>query len=282
MTIKDSEEPTVKESATSKTTKRMLSSFLEHAAYWTGVAAVAFTAAAAVAGSLAWYFSTKLSDIKKAEFDTFRESSRKSISEAQARSAEANKTAAEANERAAVLEKQAAEARLELAKIDPINLPIRSIRADVWLVVRAIFFDWYFDKNSPILKGGAAAANVTLAGKELALVTLRQCIEFESNIWKEEGQPDGRTFQMSFFWPAGDWFSAQDVKYWIERNNASTAMLDKELIGMLISLPPTKEEKPVQILQSSCHVTINGMIRRDFSVPKSSSKSEIFCPIKTN
>jgi hypothetical protein len=94
MTIKNTAEPSIKESATSKTTKLMSSSFLQPAAYWTGVAAVAFTAVAAVAGSLAWYFSNKLSDIKKTEFDTFRESSQKSISEAQARSAEENARAA--------------------------------------------------------------------------------------------------------------------------------------------------------------------------------------------
>jgi hypothetical protein len=35
------------------------------------------------------------------------------------------------NKGAAKLEKEAAEARLESAKIDPLNLPISSIRADV-------------------------------------------------------------------------------------------------------------------------------------------------------
>jgi len=186
----------------------------------------------------------------------------------------------EQREKTAKLEKEATDARLELEKIDPLNAPIRSIRADVWLVVRADFFEWYFKKNDPVLKGGGRAVSVTLAGKEGALVVLHECTDFESMPWAEQGQPDGRTFQMSFAWPVGDWFSAQDVKYWVERNNASTAMLDRELVGAVISLPPAKEEKPAEILQSSCMVTINGSIRRNFSVPKASVAHSIFCPIK--
>jgi|SRR6266480_820564 len=187
-----------------------------------------------------------------------------SIGEANTKAAEANKAAADANERAVILDKKAAEARLELAKIDPLNLPIRSIRADIFLIVRGEFFDWHFD-TGPVLKGGASGVNVSINGKDGALVRL-QCNEFESipaATTPNKGDIDGRTFSMSFVWP-------------------TTAMLDKELVGVLISLPPTKDdpEKPADILQSSCVVTINGSIRRNFSVPKSSMTYNIFCPIK--
>src|SRR5206468_509270 len=144
---------------------------------------------AAVAGVLTWYFSSKLANAKDAAFNRFKEESKTAVAAANEKAAEANKAAAEANERAAILDKKAAEARLQLAKIDPLNLPIGSIRADVWLVVRADFFEWYFD-NNPVLKGGAVAASVTLAGNEGALLVLHECPEFESMIWKEEGQPD--------------------------------------------------------------------------------------------
>src|SRR5262245_17337946 len=72
--------------------------------------------------------------------------------------------------------------------------------------------------------------------------------------------------------------------YWIERNNASTAMLDKEMVGAVIRLPPPKDnaDKPSQILHSSCILTINGSIRRNFSVPKSAKAVNIFCPVKTD
>jgi len=188
---------------------------------------------------------------------------------------------AETKERTAKLEKEAAYARLELAKIAPLNLPVTSIKADVFLLVRGDFFEWYFNKDDPVLKGGARSVSVSLAGKEIALAIL-QCSEFES-IPANTGileKIDGRTFSMSFAWPIGDWFAAQPIKYWIERENASTAMLDKELIGAVIPLPPLKAEKPCEILQSSFFITINGSIRRDFSVPKSSATSNIFCPVK--
>src|SRR5713101_8111682 len=131
-----------------------------------------------------------------------------SIGEANTKAAEANKAAADANERAAKLEKDAAEARLELAKIDPLNLPIRSIRADIFLIVRGDFFDWHFDKGD-VLKGGGRSVNVSLEGKSGALVEL-QCNEFESLLWVSPGQqaPDGRTFSMSFVWPKSDFDTA--------------------------------------------------------------------------
>jgi hypothetical protein len=94
-----------------------------------------------------------------------------SIGEANTKAAEANKGAADANERAAILDKKAAEARLELAKIDPVNLPRRSIRADIFLVVRADFLDWHFDKGE-VLKGGARSISVSIDGKSGALVRL--------------------------------------------------------------------------------------------------------------
>jgi hypothetical protein len=50
--------------------------FLESASYWTGVFAVGLTAAAAVAGVLTWYFSSKLSNAKDAAFDRFKEESK--------------------------------------------------------------------------------------------------------------------------------------------------------------------------------------------------------------
>src|SRR5436309_17084 len=110
MTIKNIAEPTIAKSANRIASNRM-SSFLESASYWAGIAAVGLTAAAALAGSFAWYFSHKLSDKKDSEFNSFRESSRVAISEAQARSAEANARAAEAN-------KIAEEERLARVKLE--------------------------------------------------------------------------------------------------------------------------------------------------------------------
>jgi hypothetical protein len=106
------------------------------------------------------------------------------------------------------------------------------------LVVRADFFE-YFDNANPVLKGGASATNFSFESMDRSgsLLTLHESTDFESMFWEEEGKRVGRTFKMSFVWPAGDWFSGQsEFKYWIERTNASTAMLDKDLSGVLISL----------------------------------------------
>ncbi len=184
------------------------------------------------------------------------------------------------NERAAKLEKDAAEARLELAKLDPLNLPIKSVTAEVFLMVRGDFHDWPFPNE--MLK---TSVHVSLCSKEIALVMLR-CVACESfPIMTSPAEPnatqanlDGRFFSMSFAWPSSDWIDAQDFKYWIDLNNASTSMLDTEMVAAVISIPPLKSES-AEVLQSSCVVTINGSIRRKFAVPKSFPKTgSIVCP----
>ena len=55
----------------------------------------------------------------------------------------------ETRERTAELEKEAADARLELARIDPINLPIKSLKADVSIVASGKFFEKSFSPPPP-------------------------------------------------------------------------------------------------------------------------------------
>jgi hypothetical protein len=81
----------------------MSGSFLNWAAYWTGIATVGFTALAAVFGVFAWYFSLKASDVKDEQLSKFQTESKVAI-------ANANADAAKANE-------EAAKARLELEQI---------------------------------------------------------------------------------------------------------------------------------------------------------------------
>jgi hypothetical protein len=56
---------------------------------------VGLTAAAALAGVLTWYFSSRLSNAKDAAFDRFKEESKVAVAEATARAAEANRIAEE-------------------------------------------------------------------------------------------------------------------------------------------------------------------------------------------
>ena len=73
--------------------KIMSSSLIESAAFWFGVVTVAATAIAALAGSLSWYFSYKVSSAKDAALLRFQTESKVAISAADARAAEANEKA---------------------------------------------------------------------------------------------------------------------------------------------------------------------------------------------
>jgi hypothetical protein len=179
------------------------------------------------------------------------------------------------------LNERTAQARLELAKIDPMNVPIRSLTAEVFLIIRGEWYDWYFT-DSP-LSVSKKSADVSIYSKTGALVTMR-CTAFESfqylaKVSEDESKVVGRTFSMSFVWPSSDWMDAQSnplFRNWVERNNASTAMLDKESIAAGISIPPTKGDMEIEM--ASCVVTINGSIQRRF-VPASpvQKQGEIMC-----
>ena len=97
MTIAKMAQDTKTSAAPAATQNRMSESFLTTAASWAGFFAVGFTAAAAVSGLAAWYFSGELSKMNAAKLAAFQEESRTTIASADARSAEANQKAAEAN-----------------------------------------------------------------------------------------------------------------------------------------------------------------------------------------
>jgi hypothetical protein len=102
--------------------------FLESASYWTGVFAVGLTAAAAVAGLLTWYFSSKLANVREAAFNRFKEESKVAVASANEKAAEATARAAEANRIAE--EEKLARVKLE-ARLAPRLLPGESQQAVV-------------------------------------------------------------------------------------------------------------------------------------------------------
>jgi len=87
-------------------TSPMSLSFLEFASWWTGVATLVFTGAAALAGVFAWFFSTKLSEIKEAEATRFQSEARVSIAKAEENAAELRVRAASAEARLLELRKR--------------------------------------------------------------------------------------------------------------------------------------------------------------------------------
>jgi hypothetical protein len=105
--------------------------FLESASYWAGVLAVGLTAAAAVAGVLTWYFSSKLANVKDAAFERFKEESKVAV-------ASANEKAAEATARAAEANRIAEEEKLARVKLETRLAPRRLSAESQEAVVNAI------------------------------------------------------------------------------------------------------------------------------------------------
>lgn len=188
--------------------------------------------------------------------------------------------AGKANERAAGLEKEAAQAKLELARIDPTNLPIKSLRADVYLVIEGSFSEPVAKLSDDNAKG---AFSVSLRGRQGSLCSLI-CTDLTRHLTMKT-EPDGAgglrevlTGQMisaTFHWPAADWITLHKVvKSWIERTNASATALDKELGGLSLILP-LGDSSDAKVVQGSCRMTINGVLQRDFLVPPSTNGREL-------
>jgi hypothetical protein len=84
--------------------------FLSKASSWANAAVLIFTVLAAIAGVVAWHFSSQYRDAKDAAFERFKLQSSVSIAESAARTAEANERASEAGEEAAKAVAEAASA----------------------------------------------------------------------------------------------------------------------------------------------------------------------------
>jgi hypothetical protein len=206
------------------------------------------------------------------------EEARKAAAEATARAEEANERAAKADEetaklkvRAAELEKEAATARLELARIDPINLPIKSIRVELYLLVRAQFI------IKTAYAGGTSFDNFVIFDDKAALVQI-DCSQGESvPVTTRDGNepeptsPNARSFKLSFIWPSTSFFetSAGDnpnLLFPIEKNKTSTVEFDKVVSKAQFVISGL--EGPAKIEEGYCVITINGSIQRRFSVSK--------------
>jgi len=194
---------------------------------------------------------------------------------------------AETKERTAKLEKEAADARLELAKIDPLNLPIKSMRVDIFLLIRGVFDSSFSIDPKPSPK----LANFVLSTREGVILGLSsQQLECEAtfatqNDTDDRAVPNARRISLSCFWPGNELIDAQisalgdKGRYWIDRENVSTTRLDKEsYCGVLYLFGVTDES---EIISGSCTIVINGAIRRTLSVPKKiENRRIIFNPIK--
>lgn len=224
----------------------------------------------------------------------------------------ANKIAGQANERAAVietknaalslqveelraknkgleaqaqeLEEQIIQTSNDLAKVDPLNRPINSMRADVFIVIRATNeFEAAMKKlngqlNPSVTKsltGFLILPKGFTYGKDSALGSLG-CKEYESAPYFR----GGTEYSMSFSWPSGDIEDTVNLS-WIATNRASATELDKAIGSVEIFIPGVTNHS--EIADGSCILTINGSIQKRFSIPKYTDKFWVSClPITTN
>jgi hypothetical protein len=182
----------------------------------------------------------------------------------------------------------------KIAKIDPLNVPIHSMRAVVYLLVRGDFSnDPTFFPNRTITKG---AGNIPIQGDLPTLNTMfvingkggawliLDCDKDESELSRipgpgetTAGPVNARRFNMVFNWPGPIMTSPEPSpafrRFWIDRKNISTSELDKD--GISASVMFFGFTKGMEVMEGSCDVTINGEIPRHFSNPKISDSFSV-------
>ena len=253
---------------------------------WSGrfeIATVVLTLVTALCGVFAWRFATWSGDSKDEELRRFQIEANVAISKSSA-VAESAKADAE-------------HARLDLARIDPMNLPIKSMKADVYLLVEgSSFFNSLLNQN-PL---PPPYASFCLFGEEdvenpkadpLAILSCNTLgwtlasIPKGSEFGNANAIKNARGFAMSFDWPSNDFMNAHfsahpELRLWIDRNDISTADLDKKphcAIIKLFGLPAG-----VMIIGGSCVLMLNGSIPRRFSFPSVTNDGQVLClPLKT-
>jgi len=166
----------------------------------------------------------------------------------------------------AALEIELMETSNNVTKIDPINLPIKSMMALVHLGVCATnFIPSDIDRELAVFGG-----YLEIVDKQGARIAMLACREFDNQSRRVDGENPIRLYSMNFSWPITDKaFSALDPfgeKKWSERD------LNREMAGIRIKAPAFGAH--LSICYGSLKLTINGTMERAFSAPKYSD--EIF------
>jgi hypothetical protein len=136
-----------------------------------------------------------------------------------------------------------------VAKNSPLNQPIKSIKADVFLLIRGTnFIDGQLEGPPQFVKRGA---NLIVFRDNETLTTL-SCAEFETGLEMYFNSPgpitstpvfsgpasyNAREYKMSFSWPSADFDLAMGYQGWIDKNNASINDLDKKPFSVCVCVP---------------------------------------------
>lgn len=163
------------------------------------------------------------------------------------------------------LEWQTIEAKTNIARIDPINLPIKSMVLEISLKI------WNPSDVNPVdseaaLFGGFCKFK-TKQGGDIAILDCKQFNNIARAIpllGQSLSITNIRLYTMSFNWP-GNGVSTRLFST-INEEDVSTKSFDSQINGLVISVPDSGSS--LAIVGGSCVLTINGSIRRTFLIPK--------------
>jgi hypothetical protein len=191
--------------------------------------------------------------------------------EAKTQTAIANQKAQEATERTAELDKEITDEKSRLAKIEPVNLPIKTIIADLSFIVSGSDFDAKAAFQDVTVSDCPPLVIEDVDGKklgELKCVKIHpmpfvngsaEAFSLEFLASDVDADPPSLTGDLPMFFPIGI------TPAWIK--GRSVADIDK-VPGML---------KDGRLFNATCKLVFNGSMDRFFEYPISTSASSAFC-----
>jgi len=219
---------------------------------------------------LAEHAAKRISDRENSRLNKEAGDARKEASDANilAKQLEANNLMLRTN--VAVLEEKLQQTSSLTTKNDPLNLPIRSITARVYLTVLAT--------NSASAEEMNADSEIALFGghfdiisKSNSVAVMLSCTEYQTAGYSQIPS-DGRhykTISMVFSWPTTEKPLLSHIDKFRDKN-ISTKELDNEMVGAVIFFPECKV--PLKITEGACTITINGTLERSLLIPNHSDK----------
>jgi hypothetical protein len=187
-----------------------------------------------------------------------------------------------ASERAANLEKEAAEARLELARIDPENLPINTMNVGFSIKIKGVFpsMNKAILELQPLPNHLDCVLELKRQGDSPPVIV--KTFSYKSEpvgeppYKREPGDivPPVWNFTGSFVWPLPQEMGLRPDR--IEAESLTTAGLMKELEAVTLTLPETSG--PAEVLNGDVVIYVNGIIRKQIgSIPKTYEGKTLRC-----
>jgi hypothetical protein len=166
---------------------------------------------------------------------------------------------------------------------NPLNQPINSMKADIFLWINATnSFEALLRAKDPWVTKAASEVLILPKGfvlrKDTALGSLR-CVEYDVRP-APESAGGGTVCAMSFSWPSGNLDDNSPQGSPIATRSVSIEELDEKMGSLELFMVGLETNSEIRI--GACNLTLNGSIKRQFSVPKRIQRPWIDFPIATN